>query len=49
MKIKPSQKLVEKLMREVNARTEPRAAAALFRVARNLPAVRLKKKTSQAT
>jgi nucleotide-binding universal stress UspA family protein len=42
MKIKPSQKL-EKLMREVNARTEPRAAAALFKAARNLPAVRLKK------
>ena len=42
MKIKPSKKL-ETLMREVRARTEPRAAAALFGAARKLPAVRLKK------
>ena len=41
MKIKPSKKL-EKLMREVRARTEPRVAAALFHAARNLPAVRLR-------
>ncbi len=42
MKIKPSKKL-EKLMREVRAGNEPRAAAALFGAARKLPAVRLKK------
>jgi len=42
MKIKPSKKL-GKLMREVDARTEPRAAAALFKAARKLPAIRLKK------
>jgi len=42
MKIKPPKKL-EKTIREVRAQTEPRAAAALFAVARKLPAVRLKK------
>jgi nucleotide-binding universal stress UspA family protein len=42
MKIKPSTKL-EKLMRDVRARTEPRAAAALFAAARKRPAARLKK------
>jgi nucleotide-binding universal stress UspA family protein len=42
MKIKPSKKL-GKLMWEVDARTEPRAAAALFQAARKLPAIRLKR------
>ena len=42
MKIKPSKRL-EKTIREVRAQTKPRAAAALFAVARKLPAVRLKR------
>lgn len=42
MKIKPSQKL-KKAILEVNPQTEPRVAAALFRTARRLPAVRCKK------
>lgn len=42
MKIKPSKKL-NKVILEVNPRTQPRVAAALFRAARKLPAIRLKK------
>jgi nucleotide-binding universal stress UspA family protein len=42
MKIKPSAKF-RKLVLEVNARTEPRLAAALFKAARKLPAIRFKK------
>jgi nucleotide-binding universal stress UspA family protein len=42
MRITPSKKLA-KLITDVNARTEPRVAAALFQAARKLPAVRLKK------
>jgi nucleotide-binding universal stress UspA family protein len=42
MKIKPSKKLKQAIV-EVNPRTQPRVAAALFEVAQKLPAVRLKK------
>jgi len=42
MRITPSKKLKE-LMLEVNARTQPRTAAAFFQAARKLPTVRLKK------
>jgi len=42
MKIKPEKKLKQVIL-EVNPRTQPHIAAALFRAARKLPAVRLKK------
>jgi len=42
MKIKPSKRM-ENLAREVQAQREPRIAAALFRSAHKLPAVRLKR------
>lgn len=42
MRITRSKRLA-KLISDVNARTEPRVAAALFQAARKLPAVRLKK------
>lgn len=42
MKIKPTKKLT-KAMREVDVRKEPSAATALFKAARKLPAIRLKR------
>src|SRR5262245_2440990 len=41
MKLRPSKKL-ERLMREVNCRTEPRTADALFNIVRSVPTIGFK-------